>query len=107
MRKSKTDNGWLQPVLRRGLRRVSAPRELWDRVTLPRLEEVRPEPPRRTFMWSIAGASVVAASLFTVAWGYYPSSRVGVRSGQAAAREAYTISVQRPTCLGCHVEASI
>ena len=83
MHKSETDNSWLGPVLRRGLGRVRAPRELWNRVTLPSVQEVRAEP-RRTFMWMIAGVSVVTASVLAVAWGYHPSARVDFRSRQVS-----------------------
>jgi hypothetical protein len=112
VRKSETDQKWLAPVLRRGLRRVKAPEKLWDRVTLPRVEQVREEP-RRTFMWMITGASVVAASLVAVAWGYYPSIRVNPESGQVPGRGGYTVSVQRAggdmrmACLACHVGTTI
>jgi hypothetical protein len=101
VRKSNPDHTWLQPLLRRGLRRVAAPRDLWDRVTLPRVEDVCPKP-QRSFVWMIAGASVVTASLLAVAWGYYPSERVD--------REAYTPSGQqniRMACLACHVKTAI
>lgn len=108
--KSDPHNMWLEPVLRRGLRRVAAPAELLDRVTFSRLQ-MRAEP-GRTFMSVIAGASVVTASLLAVAWGYYPSQRVDFRSNEAAGREASTFSAERPNetrvaCLACHLGAAI
>lgn len=75
MRKSETDKTWLEPVLRRGLRRVQAPNELWDRVVLPRVE-VRPRS-RHGFVWMLAAASALALSVLAVGWGYYPG-HVGI-----------------------------
>jgi hypothetical protein len=99
---------WLEPVLRRGLGKVAAPRELWDRITLPRVE--MRAGPSRTFLWMITGASVVTASLLAVAWGYYPTQRVEFKSDHVAGREASTPSGQYDmpmACLGCHVNTTI
>lgn len=74
MHKSRKDTTWLEPVLRKSLRRVAAPGELWDRVSLPRLV-TPPSRPARTFVWMLAAASI-AASVVAVAWGHYPYGRV-------------------------------
>jgi hypothetical protein len=68
------DNQWLEPVLRKGLTRVHAPAELWDRVVLPRMDSRRSATPPR-LVWMLAVASVVTASVcaVAVAWGHYPN----------------------------------
>ena len=77
MNKSRKDSTWVEPVLREGLPRVSAPSELWDRVSLP-TPETPPSQPARTFVWMLAAASI-AASVVAVAWGYYPHARADFR----------------------------
>lgn len=81
MRKIETENTWLEPVLRRGLRRAPAPPALWNRIAGTRLEEAHSEP-KQTFIRVLACASLATASLLAVAWGYYPNARVDFRSDQ-------------------------
>lgn len=61
-------NQWLEPDLRRGLREVAAPAELWDRIQTPRTaprtapQVARSNAGRRRFVWALA-ATVVLATL--------------------------------------------
>jgi hypothetical protein len=66
-----SDNGWLEPVLRDGLKRVSTPPELWYRVVLPRVDDAAPQP-RTRFVWMLAVASAMTASILAIVWGYKP-----------------------------------
>ena len=51
-------NNWLEPELQRGLRSVSAPDELWDRI---QSAQSSPRPQNRSFVWAMAAAVAVAA----------------------------------------------
>lgn len=85
MDKRGTDRTWLEPVLRRHLQRTKAPRGLWEKVALPRATEHRQK--KHRFVWSLAAASALTASVLAVAWGHYPkhgSSRLEFRSERAA-----------------------
>ncbi|HUA18621.1 MAG TPA: hypothetical protein VMU80_23105 [Bryobacteraceae bacterium] len=55
------DNRWLQPVLERGLARVAAPGELWDRVQLPQQQQSKR--PAMRLVWAMAAAGLVLAVL--------------------------------------------
>ena len=72
MNNNGSDHGWLKPVLRDGLKRVSTPPELWDRVVLPRVVEAAPQP-RTRFVWMLAVASAMTAALLAIVWGYKPA----------------------------------
>jgi len=81
--KSDRDNTWLQPVLRQGLKRVTAPGELWNRIAMPPVDDRRAQP-KRTFTWMLACASAAAASVLALAWGHYPGARFDFRSNNAS-----------------------
>jgi hypothetical protein len=69
------EKNWLEPVLREGLGRVRAPQELWNRIQAspcPILKRSAERPGYR-LLWSLAGASVVTASVLAVAWGSNPA----------------------------------
>ena len=78
--KENEGGGWLAPVLRRELQRVQAPPELWDRIALPR-EEYPQLSSRNRFVWMIAVASAVAASVLAIVWGYNPAHAGTVSPG--------------------------
>jgi hypothetical protein len=99
------DKTWLEPVLRESLRRVKAPRELWDRVQarpLPAMKRSAERPGYR-LLWSLAGASVVTASVFAVAWGYNPAAA----QPEFRLRPAATQTARTATCFSCHTDGSI
>ncbi len=52
-------NQWVEMELRRGLRQVAAPPELWDRVQAG--QSARPNQPRPRLVWAMALAVVLAA----------------------------------------------
>jgi hypothetical protein len=52
-------NQWLEFELQHGLRQVTAPAELWDRVQYARV--TRPQTTNRGFVWALALAVVLAA----------------------------------------------
>jgi hypothetical protein len=52
-------NPWLEPELQRGLREVTAPAELWDRVRAARVPPSRGS--NRGLIWALAVAVVLAA----------------------------------------------
>ena len=51
-------NTWLEPELQRGLREVTAPPELWDRIQLPRVAHSNGN---LRFVWAMATAVVLIA----------------------------------------------
>jgi hypothetical protein len=69
---NESNKGWLEPVLRRELNRVPAPPELWDRVVSTGVVKATRRQSGRSFVWMLAVASAVTASVFAVAWGYNP-----------------------------------
>jgi hypothetical protein len=99
------EKNWLEPVLREGLGRVRAPQELWTRIRtkpLPILN--RPaERPGYKLLWSLAGASVVTASVLAVAWGSNPA----VAQPEFRARPAPTQMSKTVSCFTCHTDGSI
>jgi hypothetical protein len=52
-------HNWLEPELQRGLREVSAPPELWDRVRAAQAPQSRPS--NRGLVWAMAATVVLAA----------------------------------------------
>jgi hypothetical protein len=96
---------WLEPVLREGLGRVKAPRELWDRVQARPLPTARQsgERPGYRLLWSLAGASVVTASVLAVAWGYNPAAA----QPEFRLRPAATQTARTVTCFACHTDGSL
>jgi hypothetical protein len=96
---------WLEPLLRESLGRVKAPHELWDRVQAGSLPGTKrsTERPGYRLLWSLAGASVVTASVMAVAWGYNPAAaQPEFRLRSAAPQTARTV-----TCFSCHTDGSI
>jgi hypothetical protein len=99
------EKNWLEPVLREGLGRVRAPEELWNRIQaspLPILKRSAERPGYR-LLWSLAGASVVTASVLAVAWGSNPgAAQPEFRLRPAASQMSKTVS-----CFTCHTDGSI
>ncbi len=54
-------NQWLEPELRRGLRQVSAPQELWDRVRSPRSAPYRAARVSKRFYHGLLAVAVTLA----------------------------------------------
>ena len=99
------EKNWLEPVLREGLGRVRAPQELWKRIQakpLPVLKRSADRPGYR-LLWSLAGASVVTASVLAVAW----ASNPGVAQPEFRLRPATTHMSKTVSCFACHRDGSI
>jgi hypothetical protein len=56
---SQKTHGWLETELQRGLRSVTAPPELWDRIQAP--QAARSTTATRWFVWAMAAAVVLIA----------------------------------------------
>ena len=56
-------SSWLEPELERGLRNVTAPPDLWDRVQAARAATTHPRPitPPRLLTWAMAATVTVMA----------------------------------------------
>ena len=96
---------WLEPVLRESLGRVRAPQELWNRVHAKPLPVIKRsvERPGYRLLWSLAGASVVTASVLAVAWGSNPT----VAQPEFRLRPAATQMSKTVSCFTCHTDGSI
>jgi hypothetical protein len=86
-------NNWLEPELQGGLREVTAPADLWDRVQAARVAPARPlsSVPSRRLIWAMAATVVLAA----VGLSILRAHRDSAAGDEALALQALSIDSQR------------